>query len=59
MGLRQLGIEGFGSNPKAKEWERDGYYKSLYNDDDEDDDDDPQEEGDNNDYTDDDEEEDE
>ncbi|GAT22269.1 hypothetical protein RIB2604_01503020 [Aspergillus luchuensis] len=59
MGLRQLGIEGFGSNPKAKEWERDGYYKSLYTDADEDDDDDLQEEGDNNDYTDDDEEEDE
>lgn len=37
MNLRQLGIQGFNSNPKAKEWERDGYYKPMYDDDDDDD----------------------
>ncbi|GCB20351.1 hypothetical protein AAWM_03236 [Aspergillus awamori] len=35
--LRQLGIQGFGSNQKAEEWERDGYYKITRDDDDDDD----------------------
>ncbi|KAL3261550.1 hypothetical protein ABHI18_003636 [Aspergillus niger] len=34
--LRQLGIQGFGSNQKAEEWERDGYYKITRDDDDDD-----------------------
>ena len=32
--LRQLGIQGFESNQKAEEWERDGYYKITRDDDD-------------------------
>lgn len=35
MNLRQLGIQGFGSNQKAREWDRDGYYKITRDDEEE------------------------